>query len=86
MEEQQRRLTDSYVKGSMPENILEAKNEELKRQRMHFEAERRAIVVSRPKPFDIDQLAASLPEAASRLREWVETASEDDMELILRAT
>ncbi len=85
VEEQQTRLMDLYVKGSMPENILGAKNEELNRQRMHFEAERRAIEPSRPKEFDFDQLAASLPEAAARLREWVETASEDDLELILGA-
>ena len=62
LEEQQHRLTDLYVKGSMPENILEAKNEELNRQRTHLEAVRRAIGESRPKAFDIAQLAASLPE------------------------
>ena len=47
-------------------------------------AERRTLVQSRPKAFEIDQPAESLPEAASRLREWVKTTSEDDLELILR--
>ena len=48
-------------------------------------AERRTLVQSQPKAFEIDQLAESLPEAAARLREWVETTSEDDLELILGA-
>ena len=85
VEEQQGRLADLYVKGFMLENILSAKNEELNRQRTHLEAERRAIGESRPKAFDIDRLAVSLPEPAARLRQWVLEASEDNMELILRA-
>ena len=85
VDKQQRRLTDLYVKGYMPENILETKNEELNRQRRHLEAERRTIWSSRPEALDVDQLAATLPEAAARLREWVETASRDDLELILQA-
>ena len=85
VEEQQSRLADLYVNGSIPENILAAKNEGLKRQRKHFETERRAIEVSRPRALNVDSLAENLPEAAARLREWVETASEDDFELILGA-
>ena len=38
-----------------------------------------------PKALDLDQLAATLPEAAARLRQWVLDASEEDMDLILQA-
>ena len=48
-------------------------------------AERRTLVQSRPKAFEIDQLAESLPEAAARLRERVETTSGDDLKLIFGA-
>ena len=58
---------------------------ELNQQRTHLEAERRGIGLSQPKALDLDQLATTLPEAAARLRRWVLDASEDDMELILRA-
>jgi hypothetical protein len=34
---------------------------------------------------DLDLLAETLPEAATRIREWVVQASEEDMALILRA-
>lgn len=64
----------------MPENILGAKNEELNRQRMHLEAERRAIGASRPKALDIDQLAANtfpkpLPGCENGLRRGLRAIS-----------
>lgn len=34
---------------------------------------------------DVEHLAARLPEAASRVRQWVLDASEEDMGLILKA-
>ena len=83
--EQQRRLADLYVKGSIPETILGAKSEELNQQRNRFEAERRAIGASRTPEINLEHLAATLPEATDRLRQWVLDASEDDMDLILRA-
>jgi len=85
VEEQQRRLTDLYVSGSMPQNILESKSAELSQQRFHLEAEQRAIGISTPKPVDLDQLSSTLPEAAARIRKWVLEASGDDMDLILNA-
>ena len=41
--------------------------------------------MSRPKGVDIDGLAATLPDAVAKIRQWVVEAAEDDMELILRA-
>ena len=49
IEERQGRLADLYVKGSLPQNILEAKSEELSRQRQGLEAENRVLVASRPR-------------------------------------
>ena len=85
VEMQLSRLADLYIRGSMPESILEEKNKELGDQRMRLEAERQAIQVPTQRTLDLDQLSATLPEAATRLRQWVLEASEDDMELILRA-
>jgi len=85
VEEQQRRLANLYVKGSMPQHILEAKSEELSQQRLHLETQKRAIEASTPKEVDFNHLASVLPEAASRLRQWILEALQDDMELILRA-
>ena len=85
IEERQDRLADLYVKGSLPQNILEAKSEELSRQRQRLEAEHQILVGSLPKGLDLDRLAARLLKPAIRLRQWVLEASEDDMELILRA-
>ena len=85
VESRQSRLADLYIKGSMPGDILGAKSEELNRQRMQLEGERRAIETSRPEKFDLNHLAGTLPDVAARLRKWVSEASADEMELILQA-
>jgi len=85
VEMQQRKLVDVYLKGSMPESVLEEKSKELSEQHIRLEDERRAIHAPGPQQLDLDQLAATLPEAAARLRRWVLEASEGDMELILGA-
>ena len=85
IEDQQGKLAEPYVKGSLPQNILETKSEELSQQRRRLEAENRILDAERPKGLDLDWLAANLPDAATRVKRWVEEASEDDMELILRA-
>jgi hypothetical protein len=85
IEEQQRRLADLYINGSLPQNILESKSEELSRHRLRLESENRVLDVPRPQGLDLDLLAETLPEAATRIREWVVQASEEDMALILRA-
>ncbi len=85
IEEQQRRLADLYINGVLPQNILESKSAELSRHRLRLEAENRALSAPRPKGLDMNLLAATLPDAAARIRQWVLEASEDDMELILGA-
>ena len=85
IEEQQVRLADLYIKGSLPQNILESKSEDLRQHRQRLEAENRELLMSRPKGVDIDGLAATLPDAVAKIRQWVVEAAEDDMELILRA-
>lgn len=85
IEEQQRRLADLYVNGSLPQNILESKGEELSQRRLHLESENRVLDAPRPRDLDIDLLAETLPDAAARIMEWVLEASMEDMDLILRA-
>ena len=51
IEGRQGRLANLCVKGSLPQNILEAKSEELSRQRL--EAEHRVSVASRPRGLDL---------------------------------
>ena len=82
---QQRRLADLYINGALPQNILEAKSEELNQNRLRLEEANKALSAPRPKGLDLDFLASTLPDAAARIKEWVLEASEDDMELILEA-
>jgi len=82
---QQLRLADLYINGALPQNILEAKSEELNQHRLRLEEANKALSAPRPKGLDLDLLASTLPDAAARIKEWVLEASEDDMELILEA-
>ncbi len=85
VEEKQRRLARLYVEGTLPEDILSTQSEELNRRRLQLESERRELKSSAPHTINVDDLQKSLPEAANRLRQWVLAASENEMELILRA-
>ena len=85
IEAQQRRLADLYINGSLPQNILESKSEELSQHRLRLESENRVLEAPRPQGLDLDLLAATLPDAAARIKVWVSQASEGDMDLILRA-
>ena len=85
IEEQQRRLADLYINGSLPQNILESKSEELSQHRLRLESENRVLDAPRPQGLDLDLLAETLADAAARIKGWVLQASEEDMELILRA-
>ena len=85
IETRQRRLADLYIKGTLPQNILESKSGELSQHRLRLESENRVLVAARPQGLDLDLLAKTLPDAAARIKEWVLQASEEDMDLILRA-
>ena len=85
VEDQQRRLADLYINGSLPQSILESKSEELSQHRLRLEAENRALLAPQPLGLDFDLLARTLPDAAARIKQWVLQASEEDTELILQA-
>jgi len=85
IEEQQRKLADLYIAGSLPQDILDAKSEELNKRRLRFEAESKTLLALHPRRVDLDRLSTTLPAAATRMKQWVLGASEDDMESILGA-
>ena len=84
IEDQQRRLADLYINGSLPQDILDSKSQKLSQDRLRLEAERRSSVVPQPNGINLDLLEKTLPDAAARIKEWVLQASDGDMELILR--
>jgi hypothetical protein len=85
IEKQQRKLADLYVAGSLPQNILDAKSEELNQRRLRFEAESKSLLALQPGIVDFELLSTTLPATATRIKQWVLEASEDDMESILGA-
>jgi site-specific DNA recombinase len=84
IEDQQRRLADLYINGSMPQDILDSKSQILSRDRLRLEAEGRALAIPQSNGLDLEMLEKTLPDAAARIKKWVLQASDDDMELILR--
>ena len=85
VEERQRRLARLYLAGAVPESILNPESKELSLHRARLESERRALQPADRNAIDLEQLAATLPDAAARIRELILAASGEDMELILRA-
>ena len=85
IEEKQRRLADLYINGSLPQDILESKSLELSQHRVRLESENRVLDEPRPQGLDLGLLAATIPDAAATIKSWVLQASEDEMDLILRA-
>jgi hypothetical protein len=84
VEAQQARLARAYTSGVLPEDVLAAEGSRLKEQRQRLERERRALEASRVPAIDLDALERGLPATAARLREWVLTAPDEDLELMLR--
>jgi len=84
IEEQQRRLADLYINGSLPPDILDSKSQVLSKERLRLEAESRVVNIPKSDGLDVDQIAKTLPSAAAKIREWVLQASDEDMELILQ--
>ena len=87
VEEQQRRLAQLYVAGSIPADVLDSESERLNHQRMRLESERQELESQEQSVInlDLDHLAAMLPEATTRLRQWVLETRDHDLELILDA-
>ncbi len=85
VEEEQRRLADLYVKGSLPQDILDTKSKDLREKRQCLEAEVQELNESRPVGLDINKLSLSIPVVTEKIKKWVLEASKDEMDLILRA-
>ena len=71
IEEQQRKQADLDVAGSLPQDILDAKSEELNQRRLRFEAESKALLALQPRRVDLDLLSPTPPAAATRIKQWV---------------
>ena len=85
VEEQQRRLARLYVSGSVPEDVLAAESDKLNRLRSSLEAERRNLAAAAHNSVDLNQLGGKLSEVSKRLAEWVLSAKDGDVRLILQA-
>jgi len=84
VEDQQRRLADLYINGSLPQDILESKSQMLSHSRILLEAENRKINIRRSDGLDLDLVSKYLPSVAARIKDWVLHASDENIELILR--
>lgn len=84
IENQQRRLADLYINGSLPQDILKSKGEKLSQDRIVLEAEHRKLDIPKSDGLDFDFISRNLPGVAARIKEWVQQVSDDDIELILR--
>ncbi len=84
VEEQQRRLADLYINGSLPQDILESKSQMLSHLRILLETENRKLNIPRSDGLDLDLVSKYFPSVAARIKEWVLQASDEDMELLLR--
>ena len=85
VEEQQRRLTRLYVSGAMPEDVLPEESVQLSRRRGDLEAKWMSLEAKTASTVDLDRLVEKLPEVATRLRQWVLDADDEDVDLILNA-
>ena len=84
IEDQQRRLADLYINGSLPQDILDSKSQMLSHSRILLEAENRKLNIPRSDGLDLDLVSKYLPSATARIKDWVLQASDADIELILR--
>ena len=84
VEDQQRRLADLYINGSLPQDILKSKSQMLSHLRILLETENRKLNIPRSDGLDLDLVSKYLQSAAARIKKWVLQASDEDMELILR--
>ena len=85
IEVKQRRLTKLYVDGSIPDHILSLESRPLNQKREWLEAELRGLQETNKEEIDLSHLQGDLSKVAAKLREWVLNASDEDLELILKA-
>ena len=86
VESQQRRLVRLFTRGGLPEELLDSESKVLASRRAALEAERHsAESVAESAPLDIKRTERELPQALRVIQAWVESASGDDLTLLLRA-
>ena len=81
----QARLVDLYTDGRIAKDALDRKQDELTRRRGALERERaRLRSESEPGP-DPEVLRKQMPQVLASIREWVQQADGDDLQLLLQA-
>ena len=86
VEARQRRLVRLFTDGGLPSDLLEEQRRELSVQRRALEAERQELEPQARSRIDLDGLRVCAPEYSRRLRSWLESADDDKLDLLLRAT
>ena len=86
VEARQRRLVRLFTDGGLPGDLLEEQRRELSVQRTTLEAERQRLEPQARSRIDLDGLQVCAPEYSRRLRSWLESADDDKLGLLLRAT
>ena len=81
----QARLVDLYTDGRIAKDALDRKQDELTRRRGALERERAQLrSESEPGP-DPEVLRKQMPQVLASIREWVQQADGDDLQLLLQA-
>ena len=86
IEARQRRLVHLFTRGELPENMLSAESKSLAERRAALEAQRSAAEPVEVMPrIDVARIRRELPVALLAIRTWIQSAGEDDFDLLLRA-
>ena len=86
VESAQGRLVRLYTTEALPEHLLREESRVLAERREVLENTRRELQAQTvPTPRDFARIAGDVPAALSAIRHWVEDASGDDFDLLLRA-
>jgi len=86
IEARQRRLVHLFTRGELPENMLSAESKSLAERRAALEAQRSAAESVEVMPrIDVARIRRELPVALLAIRTWIQSAGEDDFDLLLRA-
>jgi len=85
IEVKQRRLAKLYLEGSIPEDILSFESRPLAQRRERLESELKDLLQSPKRGLNPGDLEENLPVVAARLRKWVLDATDEDLDLILKA-
>ena len=85
IEARQRRLVRLFTAGDLPEKLLAEESKELAKRREALEHRRVELARDIPVHLDVAQVERELPAALRVIRDWIESAEGDDLDLLLRA-